>query len=195
MLSSDTSVDGGQRRVSHPLPPIPQQEDDPFRDTNSSASHNGSTQLHNPFKAGRASQGSLITDESTNTGGGSSHETHIVGAVTATARVTPAARVVYSSASEGSNATILAYDRSSDAGMVPPTVTGSNVDPNPFGDPQSFPMRSQVAYTGIVTTDVDEAVDGQATDQLDEAISAYQRSATPTSTTSQSPSTPRTFGR
>jgi len=193
MLSSDSSVDRGQRRVSHPLPPIPQQEDDPFRDNDASGAPSGSTQLHNPFNPGRASQGSMITDESTNTRGGSSHETHVVGAVTATARVTPAARVVYSTASSSSNATILPYDRGSNASLVPPTATGSNTDPNPFADQHGFPMRSQVAYTGVVMTDVDETVDEQAIEQHDESQSVYQR--TPTSSTPETPSTPRTFGR
>ena len=194
VLSSDSSVDRGQRRVSHPLPPIPQQEDDPFRDTDASVAPSGSTQLHNPFNAGRASQGSLITHESTNTGG-SSHEAHVVGAVTATARVTPAARVVYSTASSDSNTTILPYGRSSDANPGPLTATDSNADLNPFGDQHGFPMRSQVASTGVVTAGVDEAIDDQATEQHDESQSAYQGGSTPTSTTSQTPSTPGTFGR
>jgi len=195
MLSSDPSVDRPQRRVSQPLPPIPQQEDDPFRDDVAPASP---MPLHNPFMARRASQGSLITDESTNTGGGSSHESHIVGAVTATATVTPAARVVYSTVNTSSDVTILAYNRSSGASMTPATAAEPDTGSNPFGDEHGFPMRSQVAYTGVVMTNAGEDIDEQATEQHDESQSVYQRSTTPASSTPQTPSTPstaRTFGR
>ncbi len=199
MISGHPSDDRGQEWVSHPLPPLPptpQQEGDPFLDHHIAALSDSPTQLHNPFRAGRASQTSLITDESTNAGGGgSSQQSHIVGAVTATARVAPAARVVYSSASMSSDATIQPYYRSSDANMSPITAMNPNTDLNPFGDQHASPMRSQVADTGVVMTGVDEGVDGQATDQHDES---YQRSIISTSSSPQTPSTPRTartFGR
>ena len=200
VLSINPSDDRAQQRVSHarsPLHPIPQQEDNPFRDDNAAMSPDGSMRLHNPFRAGRASQGSLITDESTNAGGGgSSQDSHIVGAVTATARVTPAARVVYSAASISSDATILPYNRRSDASTTPTTAMNPNTDLNPFGDQHAFPMRSQIADTGVVMTDVDDGIDGHATDQRDESQSAYQIIST--SSAPQTPSTPgtaRTFGR
>jgi len=186
---SSAPVNRRQARVSHPLPPIPpipQQEEDPFRDNDAAVSSEGSTQLHNPFRAGRASQGSLITDESANAGGGgSSQESHVVGAVTATARVTPAARVVFSTASMSmaSDATIQPYNRNSDASTAPVTATNPNTDPNPFGDQHAFPMRSQVADTGVVMTGVD-----------DDSQSVYQGIVS-TPHASQVPSTPGTFGR
>jgi hypothetical protein len=191
-LSSNPSVHH-QRRVSQPLPPIPQQEDDPFRDDDASVPLDNSTQLRNPFITNRASQGSLITDESTNAArSGLSHETHL-GAVTATARITPASRVVYSTASSSSNFTLQAYNRSSDARSITPTIAmGPNTDSNPFRDQYGLPMRSQVADTGIVMTGVDEITDRQATDQNDESQSADQRSVDSASPASQTPSTPRT---
>jgi len=200
MISGHPSDDRGQEWVGHPLPPIPptpQQEDDPFLDNNVALLSDSSTQLHNPFRAGRASQASLITDESTNAGGGgSSQQSHTVGAVTATARVAPAARVVYSSASMSSDATIQPYHRTSDASMSPITATNPNTDP--FGDQHASPMRSQVADTGVVMTGEDEGIGGHATDQHDESPTSYQRSIISTSSSPQTPSTPRTartFGR
>ena len=202
VLASDPSDDRGQGSVNHrlsPLPPTPQQEGDPFRDDNAAMSPVSPAQLHNPFRARRTSQGSLITDESTNAGGGgSSQESHVVGAVTATARVAPAARVVYSTASMSSNATILPYTRNSDASPTPVTGMNPNAESNPFGDQHAFPMRSQVADMGVVMTSVDEGVDRDATEQHDESQSAYQGSIISTSSAPQTPSTPRTthtFGR
>lgn len=194
-ISGPPSEDRGQW-PSHPLPPpplppAPRQQDDPFLDDNVAVLSSSSTQLHNPFRAGRASQASLITDESTNAGGGgSSQQSHIVGAVTATARVTPAARVIYSSASMSSDATIQPYHRNSDASMSPITATNPNTDLNPFGDQHAPPMRSQVADTGVVMTGADDA---HATGQHDESQTSYQRSIASTSSSPQTPSTPRTF--
>lgn len=198
VLSGDPSDDRVQRRVSHPLPPIPQQEDDPFRDSDAPVAPSDSTHFHNPFNAGRASQGSLTTDESTNAaGGGSSQGAHVVSAVTATARVTPAARVVYSTASSSSNGTILPDNRGSDASMAPTTAVGPNTDTNPFGDQHQLPMRSQVAYAGVVMTGEEEAIDGHAADQHHGSQTASQGSFTtapqPPSTPS-TPSTTHTFG-
>lgn len=200
MISGHPSDDHDQGRVNHPLPPLPptpQHEGNPFMDVDVAVPSNSSTQLHNPFRAARASQGSLLTDESTNAGGGgSSQQSHIVGAVTATARVMPAARVVYSSASMSSDATIQGYNRSSDASMSPIVAMSPNTDLNPFGDQHAFPMRSQVADTGVVMTGADEG--GHATGQHEESQIAYQGSIISTSSTPPTPSTPRTshtFGR
>ena len=208
MISDHPSDDHGQGRVNHPLPPLPpfpplpptpQQVANPFIDDNVAVPSGSSTQLHNPFRAGRASQGSLLTDESTNAGGGgSSQQSHIVGAVTATARVMPASRVVYSSASMSSDATIQGYNRTSDASMTPIAAMSPNTDLNPFGDQHAFPMRSQVADTGVVIRGADEGFDGHATGQHDESQIAYLGGTTSTSSTPPTPSTPRTshtFGR
>ena len=198
VLSGDPS-DDRQRRISHPLPPIPQQqEDDTFQDNSASVVPDSSTQLHNPFNADRGRQGSMTTDESTNTaGGGLSQEAHL-GAVTATARATPAARVVYSTASSGSHATDLVYNRSSGGSMIPVTAMGPDTDSNPFDDQHGFPMRSQVAYIGVATTAVDETINGHTMDQHDGSQSASQQSVTSASSAPPSPgthATHRTFGQ
>ena len=192
MISGHPSDDHGQGWPNHPLPPLPPTpQQDPFLDDNVAVPSGSSTQLHNPFRAARASQGSLLTDESTNAGGGgSSQQSHIVGAVTATARVMPASRVVYSSASMSSDATIQGYNRTSDASMTPIAAVNPNTDLNPFGDQHASPMRSQVADTGVVLTGADEG--GHATGQHDESQIAYQGCILSTSSTPPTPSTPRT---